>query len=663
MKRASGFRLRLIGGVMLSVLAAVPAFSQPSSRTSARLAFDPQIGRPVLFGGLTPLFVRGDQRNARDHLSETWEWTGRRWVQRYYENTPPPRAAFAMVTDTVNERILVFGGGTTDDAVLNDTWALQRGVWSRIETPAAPPARRLMGAAFDRQSGRMIIFGGSDGSTTLRDTWEFDGQTWVQTGSNGPEVFNPTLVYDAARGETLMMGMATDGATLMYRYTGSGWNRIEPAKLPECVNLTTMAFQEHNQKVLLAGGGCINGNALGKTWEWDGETWTELTVTGTIGGVVGHAMTYDPARSETLLFGGSEFGFDRNDTLRYRDGRWLRAPSSSTPGGRSLMVFETDPESGTIWMFGGLNALGDLWRYRFGNWERVVAPNQPSTCIFPAGTWDSDRDRLVIVCNDSSVHEWDGAEWKSFSNLDRKPPIAQWRMFEYDPKLKRSVLYGGGISQSSYYSNETWTWNGSTWTKVDSRKHPGYRGLSMMFFDETRQQIVLYGGIGRIDREGRLVRFADTWTFDGKDWVELPNVSSPPARYGALLGRDPETGLVHMFGGKDENEEFIDEHYTWDGTRWTLVAADTEPLSRQNGGLAWDYSLGHLTMFGGYAGYYLSDLWKLTEEGWRPIAEEGTRRRPAGRAPADDTTAGAGETAETEVVPAPSRRRAIARPE
>ena len=656
MKRSSGFLLRIACGAILSVLAAVPAQSQPSSRTSAQLAFEPGIGRPVLFGGLTPRFVRGDRNDARDHLAETWEWTGRRWVQRYLAEVPAPRAAFAMVSDFEGERILLFGGGTFGDALLNDTWQYKDRVWSRIETATAPPARRLPGHAFDRDRGRFIIFGGG-AADVFRDTWEFDGANWVQIATDGPLVLNPTLTWDGTRNEVLMLGMAEDGKTVMYRYLGSTWERIQPEALPECVSLTGMVWQEHNGKVLVAGGGCINGNALGQTWEWDGVNWTKITTTGgVIGGVIGHAMTYDSARGETILFGGTEFGFDRNDTYRYRDGRWLRAGTTYAPGPRSLMVFESAPEHEAIWLFGGLNAFGDLWKYANGNWQRITSPNQPVTCLFPVGTWDSTRDRLVIVCQDSSVHEWDGASWTAFPSVDKKPPVLQWRSFAFDPKLGRSVLYGGF---SGNYSRETWTWNGSTWTKVDSKKHPGFRALATMFFDPVSERTILYGGIGRKEQEGKLIRFGDTWTFDGKEWVELTNVDSPPARYGALVGVNPETGLVHMIGGKDENESFINEHYTWNGTKWSLVAATTELPARQNGGLAWDPTLGQMTAFGGYAGYYFSDLWTLTEEGWRPVVDEGVRRRPADRpsAPVDSgaETAVAPET-ETDRVP-PARRR------
>lgn len=640
MTRTSGFLLRIACGVILSVLAAVPAQSQPSSRTSARLAFDPGIDRPVLFGGLTPMFVRGDRRDARDHLAETWEWTGRRWVQRYLDVVPSPRAAFAMVTDHDNDRILLWGGGTTGDQIISDTWQFKDRVWTRIETPASPPARRLPGHAFDRARGRFVIFGGSTVDTTLRDTWEFDGTTWIRTGSDGPAVLNPALVWDEARGEILMVAMAdevgslTRGATVMYRYLGSTWERIEPETLPDCVNLTGLVWQEHNGNVLLAGGGCINGNALGETWEWNGTNWAKITTTGgIIGGVLGHAMTYDPARGETLLFGGAEFGFDRNDTYRYRDGRWLRVSTTNTPTPRSLMVFESAPEHDAVWLFGGLSAFGDLWKYSGGHWQRVNASGQPSTCLFPVGTWDSTRKRLVIVCNDSSVHEWDGASWTSFPNVDRKPPVLQWRSFEFDPKLGRSVLYGGFTAN---YSRETWTWNGSSWTKVDG-KHPGFRALAMMFFDPVSQRTILYGGIGREKEEGKLIRFGDTWAFDGRDWVQLTNVNSPAARYGALIGTDLESRLVHMIGGKNEDEEFIDEHYTWNGSRWTLVAETTELPARMNGGLAWDPTLEQLTAYAGYAGYYFSDLWTLTDEGWRPVVDEGVRRRATDRpsAPAE----------------------------
>ncbi|HVR43614.1 MAG TPA: kelch repeat-containing protein [Thermoanaerobaculia bacterium] len=617
---------RAVAGSFLLLLLPAMAHGQPSARTSARMVHDPVLGRPVLFGGLTPAHTLGDSRSVRGYIDETWLWTGRRWVQRFHDVKPPARASFAMVWDSNRQRVLLFGGAGPGTTFFNDTWQLRDETWSRIDTPNAPEPRRFPGYAFDPLIDRLILYGGSDATTNFRDTWEFDGTTWTRTGEGGPDVVNPMLVRDETRNEVLLLGMTDSGEVAMFRYTNPGWEPIDPETMPTCVNFAHMVHQDHNGKVLLVGGACPDGNAPGETWEWDGTEWALVTTSGSPGFLLGQAMAYDATRQETVLFGGSDvFGFDLSQTSRYKNGAWTLAATAFTPGPRSLFVFESDPNTGAVWLFGGVNSAGDLWKLQYGRWERVVAAGAPAVCLNPGGTWDSDRNRLVVVCDDGNVHEWDGQAWTSFTTLTENPPFRRWSGIAYDPTLRRTVLYGG--FDGFNYLNETWTWNGATWTRVEG-DDAFRRSLPIMFYDPNLRRVVLYGGVGRRSREGIFVRFGDTWSFDGRDWGEVTNANSPPPRYGSLVSLDPTTGLTHVFGGKNEVEQFTNEHFVWNGTSWASVIDVRPPSPRQTGGLAWDPVTGEMILYGGYAGYYLGDLWRLTPAGWLPEQERGRKIRP-----------------------------------
>lgn len=620
---------RFAVGIAFLLIVPAAADAEPSYRSSARMVFDANLSQPLLFGGLTPLFTLGDVQTARRQIDEMWVWTGRRWVQRFSSTLPDARATHAMVWDSNRDRVLLFGGGG-NDAILADTWQFKGGAWSRIETPSAPPGRRLPGYAFDPVRDRFIVFGGSGETSSLRDTWEFDGTTWVQTGNDGPELLNPMLVFDAARDEVLLVGtiLGTDPA-VMYRYTRPGWEKVEPEKVPSCVNLASMVYQDHNQNVLLVGGACANASASSKAWEWDGANWTEVTTKGSIGGVYGHAMAYDTARGYTIVFGGIDALGERNATFVYKNGLWLFLPQNYTPGPRERFVFVSDPQQGVIWLFSGQTGSADLWKYQYGRWTRVTAEGAPASCSFAQGTWDSDRNRLVVYCGDTSdIHEFDGTKWTSATTVSDRPPERRLNSFVYDPTLRKTVLYGGYEFFARNYSRETWTWDGTRWSEIDG-KHPGYRAMAATFYDPNQRKVILYGGIGRKSKEGSLTRFADTWAFNGRDWVEVQNASSPSARYNTLVGLDPTTGLTHMFGGKNEVEQFTSEHFVWNGTAWTQATRANAPSPRQAGGLAWDPSTGALTLYGGFSGWTLADVWMLGEDAWIPVEEELTRRRIA----------------------------------
>ncbi len=78
----------------------------------------------------------------------------------------------------------------------------------------------------------------------------------------------------------------------------------------------------------------------------------------------------------------------------------------------------------------------------------------------------------------------------------------------YDAATGTIVLFGGIDRQ---FSNGTWTWDGSTWTKQASATHPSARAWPSMAYDAATGTIVLFGGLH--DVAGHLRQLADTWTW------------------------------------------------------------------------------------------------------------------------------------------------------
>src|SRR5687767_6170905 len=89
---------------LLMILAAIPvaALAQPTARSGARMAFSEQSGAIILFGGLTA----ADSSQIRYGLSDTWEWSGRRWVRLLPANRPNGRGEHVMVSDSNRDRIV-----------------------------------------------------------------------------------------------------------------------------------------------------------------------------------------------------------------------------------------------------------------------------------------------------------------------------------------------------------------------------------------------------------------------------------------------------------------------------------------------------------------------------------------------------------------------------
>jgi hypothetical protein len=104
--------------------------SSPNGRVGAAVAYDPSIGRLVLFGGMN--------HYNNPEYNDTWVWNGRAWLQvddatdanctSSCAGAPQARDAFAIADDAATNQLVMFGGVN-----LNNTWTAPA-------VPSAPPA-------------------------------------------------------------------------------------------------------------------------------------------------------------------------------------------------------------------------------------------------------------------------------------------------------------------------------------------------------------------------------------------------------------------------------------------------------------------------------------------------------------------------------------------
>lgn len=139
---------------------------------------DPLSPRMVTFGGVDDdPFLDGTATNG-----ETWTLIPgltNSWKQLTFASTPPPRQGHVAVYDSLNLRMMIFGGGDTVGP-LNppDMWTLNLGspaTWSLL-TPSgtAPAPRQYHSAVYDTLNKRMVVYGQE--TATLVFT---DGVWWI----------------------------------------------------------------------------------------------------------------------------------------------------------------------------------------------------------------------------------------------------------------------------------------------------------------------------------------------------------------------------------------------------------------------------------------------------------------------------------------------------
>lgn len=661
----SGPTLRRMFLSLALVLTAQALFAaNPAARTGVRMVFDESARNIVLFGGETAQ----DAGTVQVYdPTDTWVWNGVRWLQRYPAHNPPGRASHVMVYDPNRSRIVIFGGraGTTD---FDDTWAFADGDWTQITTGSAPSPRNLAGAAFDRSRDRIVLFGGNHTTiapitnvqtvTNFYDTWEFDGSNWTKVNDSGPTVIRPLLAYDELRNQMLMMGEDANFKPLMYVYDAAAhvWNPLTPPAMPQCVNQSQMTYQRNTASVLLVGGTCVTSSFTSPTiedaWWWDGATWTKITTKSPITRVTNQALAYDPIRDLTFEFGGTQaygvptsatYSFDESvvdtaNTPPAFSADWIPHDTNDfAPGPRSLAPLRADPVNKVLYLLNGntdSSTFSDFWMYQNGGWVKMNATGRPA-CGTPFAAFDTDRSKLVAVCNDAGTFEWDGTAWKEFSDLKTKPPFRRFASMVYDPTLKKTVLYGGW--DEANYVNTTWLWDGTTWTEQKNDRAPA-RSLAAMWFDPIQKKTVLYGGLGRPTPSDQLQRYNDMWTLGSNGWTQIKPATLPPTRYGAQVAVDPRTGHALLFGGiifestdngktVTQKQFYANDLWDWDGSNWKQIQTNNTPPPRENGAMEFDYGRNDFVLFGGWAGYYLSDTWLLDGDTWHVVPEQTGRRR------------------------------------
>jgi hypothetical protein len=98
---------------------------------------------------------------------------------------------------------------------------------------------------------------------------------------------------------------------------------------------------------------------------------------------------------------------------------------------------------------------------------------------------------------------------------------------------------------------------------------PPARAGAAAAFDEKREQLVLFGGRA----VGGSADLSDTWTWDRPHgWLSHPGAGGPPARSGAAMAYNPETGSVVLAGGSAGSRHFADT-WLWNGSRWSRGGA------------------------------------------------------------------------------------------
>jgi hypothetical protein len=289
-------------------------------------------------------------------------------------SSPPARYSGGIAFDSGRSVTVLHGGGTLSSTSLSDTWEYNGTSWTQRSPPVSPsPAREFPAMAYDALRGKTLLFGGrpGTGSTSLNDTWQYDGTTWTHLF---PVTAPPTrqgavMVWDATRQVLVMFGGYDAGSVFRndtWEWNGTDWLARTPATTPTGLAFLGAAYDSARQRTVIFGGERTTSTSVNELWEYNGTTWAAVPVSGTWPPATqGPAIAYDAAGGRTFMIGG--YASTYLTTVWGWDGAaWTSlAQPSTTPRGYAMAAYDSSRQR--IVLFGGYNStssqLGDTWEY------------------------------------------------------------------------------------------------------------------------------------------------------------------------------------------------------------------------------------------------------------------------------------------------------------
>ncbi|MFL5627295.1 MAG: protein kinase domain-containing protein [Ktedonobacteraceae bacterium] len=263
------------------------------------------------------------------------------------------RSGHSMVWDARDNLLLVFGGSDNKGQVLNDLWAynINSGAWNQLSLPTsttpAPgscgsiPAPRVNAAmVWDSTDQQVLLYGGTDANHTyFGDLWSFNPSTltWTSLQCTGdPGARSSNAVWDG-RHMLLLGGSSASGVLKdFWAYTpgsSGGWQKLADAAMGPRL-YQTMVWDSNDSRLYVFGGLDANGLQQDDFWMYTSAGgWSAVVPaskgigTGRPGPRQGAIGTWDSRDNLLILTGGWEAGL----TVPYY-GVWVYDPVQNAWG-------------------------------------------------------------------------------------------------------------------------------------------------------------------------------------------------------------------------------------------------------------------------------------------------------------------------------------------
>ncbi|MEZ5965475.1 MAG: hypothetical protein R3F56_16700 [Planctomycetota bacterium] len=253
------------------------------------------------------------------------------------------------------------------------------------------------------------------------------------------------------------------------------------------------------------------------------------------------------------------------------------------------------------------------------SWQSIAAAG-PTAVFQCASAADPVRDRVTlfggrvtVLSVSNQTWEWDGTSW-TLRTVTTSPPARANAAMAYDAARGKVVMFGGADG-SFNVMGDMWSWDGTAWTRLAPATMPSAREGARMVYDLNRQVVVMFGGL-----DATLSQLADTWEWNGTDWTQRSPTTSPPGRNAYALSYDAARGETVLNGGDvgpPTGPVESDDTWVWDGVTWTQRNPANVPPGRWGHSMVFDPIRNRTLMVGGSAlGSTRVDMWEWDGQRW-----------------------------------------------
>jgi len=508
--------------------------NHPNVEVEYALAYDSKNDLVVLFGGI--------HNGGGSFLDETWVYDVKNdiWTQKTPSNKPSGRGYFDMTYDSVNNKIVLFGGYEGNSKYSDETWLydLKEDNWTQKNPTKKPLARSNHRMTYDPANNNVVLFGGQDGSNNdMNDTWFYDvaSNKWTQKNpSTKPSARRvPGMAYDSANKKVVLFGGVTaEGVnyndTWLYDYETNNWTKRGQVEKPDKRNMHAMAYDSKNEVTVMFGGALEDGSINDETWLYypSNNTWRQMHPTKHPSARSDFSMVYNSIDGKAYLFGGGTDSGLSDETWAYDSSTntWEDLNPTSKPSARQNYAMAYDSGTNKIVLFGG-NIKGDIiddtWVYDVSSndWEEItISGDKPSKRTIHGMAYDPVHKKVILFGgyddnydNDTWVYDVEKETWERKYPTISPPPTCYINLI-YNPDIKKTMFFGGRNEGDLVYSNEIWIYDYSinNWTKVNPKNKPHERARDPMVYDDDNDQLILFGGFYN---DGDNHWFQDTWTY------------------------------------------------------------------------------------------------------------------------------------------------------